>query len=263
MKKISILAMLIAGVFVVSTFADPIDLGTKITAYDKWSDNSSWHGAGEDQEIEPPDLQGQIWDLEGVFLKGSSLSMVGGFNFSSGQSDGVRTYLSGDIFIDIDGNAKYGSDLPASSANGYNVVKNANGWDYAISLNFSNNTYDVYKIDATTDVVTPYFGANRPSSPLELYNPNPLAADRHGSFTYLTGKSDADVGFLGGLHNIVQGIDLSFLGNTNFTTHFTMGCGNDMLIGKYSINVPEPGTFSLIGIGLLALVGLLGFRRKK
>jgi hypothetical protein len=264
---------LIAAFLAFSSFADLIDLGSNITASDKWSNGQEWHGGAEDQEVEPPDAHGQAWDLEGMFLDGSSLSMVGGYNFATGQSATfwnattrryeTRTFTSGDIFIDINGDADYGiNDLGQGSNYGYNTVSNSGGWDYAISLNFSTGMYDVYKIDQYDMVRTPYFGANRPSSPYEYVSGSTIQERK--SFTYTTGLQNADVGFLGGLHNVVQGIDLSFLGNNaSFTTHFTMGCGNDMIIGKGTVQVPEPGTLSLIGLGLLSLAGMLRFRRRK
>ena len=40
----------------------------------------------------------QKWDLEGFFLQGTTLTMIGGFDFLNGESN----YTSGDIFISID-----------------------------------------------------------------------------------------------------------------------------------------------------------------
>ena len=55
------------------------------------------------------------------------------------------------------------------------------------------------------------------------------------------------------------GFDLSFLGvNQEFIAHFTMGCGNDNLMGRGS--VPEPSTMFLIGTGFF---GLAAVSRKK
>ena len=77
-------------------------MADNITIYDgNSSSETGWYGTQEDQEVEPGMQTGQYWDLEGFFLDGSMLSMVGGFNFKTGR-DG---YTSGDIFIDIDGDA--------------------------------------------------------------------------------------------------------------------------------------------------------------
>ncbi len=64
-----------------------LDFGTNITKYDREStttDTSSWYGPQEDQEVEPGNQTGQIWDLEGFFLKGSELAIVAGFNLTGG-----------------------------------------------------------------------------------------------------------------------------------------------------------------------------------
>ena len=190
--------------------------------------------------------------------------MVGGYNFATGEvGNGIR-FTSGDIFIDIDGNAKYGATISPISVGGYQSMKNTFGWDYAISLDFTKSEYSVYQIDAGDYVKTPYFTANRPSAPFEYVSGGTLLSAASGTFTYQTGQNDAAVGFglTGGLHNVVGGIDLSFLGETDFTAHFTMGCGNDMLIGKGTIQVPEPGSFSLMFLGLATLAGALVIRRK-
>ncbi len=66
-------------------------------------------------------------------------------------------------------------------------------------------------------------------------------------------------GLTGDSHNAVS-VDLGFLDHgTTFTSHFTMGCGNDNLMGEATL-APEPATMALFGIGL---IGLAGIGRKK
>ncbi|MBN2231700.1 MAG: PEP-CTERM sorting domain-containing protein, partial [Deltaproteobacteria bacterium] len=61
-------------------------------------------------------------------------------------------------------------------------------------------------------------------------------------------------------HYILSGLDLSFLPDgTEFTSHFTMSCGNDNLMGN-GVVAPEPGTLLFVGAGI---VGLLGWRRRR
>ena len=81
-------------VFWAAGIAFAISLGTNITIWDGVSSSSDWHGIQEDQEVEPGCIPGQLWDLEGFFLDGTMLTMVGGFDFENGYGG----YQSGDIF---------------------------------------------------------------------------------------------------------------------------------------------------------------------
>ena len=48
--------------------------------------NSWWENTNEDQEVEPGMVYNQSWDLEGFFLNGTSLTMIGGFDFEDGNT---------------------------------------------------------------------------------------------------------------------------------------------------------------------------------
>lgn len=56
------------------------------------------------------------------------------------------------------------------------------------------------------------------------------------------------------------GFDLNFISGMAFTSHLTIGCGNDDLMGSGTAPVPEPATIILMGTGLL---GIAGIGRKK
>jgi len=268
-------------------------LGENITKKDGQYENSAWHGPFEDQEVEPPDAKGQIWDLEGFFMNGNDLSLVGGFDFENGKQDPWRSgtdnlYTSGDIFIGEAGSVLYGA--PAGPATtGYNTMDNVFGYEWAVDLDFENSEYHVFSLDKETDVITAYFKENRPSNPFQLASNDPSDAVFSGTFDYISGLTDAEIVTMGDnsaflsdpdnanyysaynnnpseyysqTHNVITGIDLGFLPDGyEFLAHFTMGCGNDNIIGVSQ--VPEPGSLSLLSMGLFFLAGSLYLRKRK
>lgn len=82
MKKLLVFVMgilLLLGLGATSVYA--LNLGTNITIWDKMGT------VNEDQEVEPNCVWDQQWDLEGFFLKGTTLTMVGGYDFKNGKMD--------------------------------------------------------------------------------------------------------------------------------------------------------------------------------
>ena len=255
-RNLKILLFLLVAVFLWAGTS----FGENITIYDGSSSGTGWYGANEDQEVEPGDVTGQVWDLEGFFLDGAELSMVGGYNFASGQVDPYRsqnTYLSGDIFLDVTGDFNLGSSL--GTGDGYKTINNSFGYDYAIDFDFSTGEYQVFSLTENSLLSSVYFRENDKSNAFQYESGGTSLTS--GTFSYLTGLLDEEVDLSGGSHNAVV-IDLSsFLGdNVTFTSHFTMGCGNDNLLGKGTTSVPEPTPMILLGS---SLIGLAGFGRKK
>lgn len=230
---------------------------SNITISDGDYTSGTWYGNYEDQEVEPGMAGNQVWDLEGFYSYGTNqLAAVGGFDFKNGvagyQGAGNQLdFRSGDIFIDIDNNHIAGNAV-ANDGNGQSVVTNTFGYDFVLDVNWAAGTYDVVSLDADSQTKLAYYDANYGSSPwLYVGGGNYVES---GSFSYESGLSDAASGMTGGTHYGVYGFDLSFLGNADFYSHLTMGCGNDNLMGHgRTTEVPAPGALALLAVGLFGL----------
>jgi hypothetical protein len=270
--------LVLAAIFLVVGFhgipvAQATNYGTNITLFDGMvSGGTGWtnrpvgaSGGGEDQEVEPNCVASQSWDLEGFYLKGTKLTMIGGFNFKAG----FENVTSGDIFIKTDNGVapKYG--VPAGNT-GYNkTVKNSFGYDYVVQLKFGAGSgpdnYLAYLIDEKTKVKTVGYQQNEGSNPWQYVSggiekgSGPLVvSDKGCSDTIINTGLDGPP--LAGNGHYVVTVDLGFLPEGNYYFHFTEGCGNDDLMGRGKVqtpvtgHAPVPGTVLLLGTGLAGLV---------
>jgi hypothetical protein len=248
--KLRIVSTLVLVLVLSAGSAWAIPLGDNITISDGvYSSTNAWYTDREDQEVEPNCIIDQAWDLEGMFLNGSTLNIVGGYNFATGK-DG---YTTGDIFFDTDFDAVYGKNNTGSGG-GYGVVTDTFGYDYALRLDFTNYSYDFYQLTEASTLAV-YYGQNDESNPWRY-----IAGGEQlegGTFEYSTGLSDGDVNLLGGSHNLISFVVPEEL-RGGFIAHLTQGCGNDNLMGK-ATSVPDASLMWLLSPALIAL-GVVGRR---
>jgi hypothetical protein len=150
--------------------ATAVDLGLNITVSDNEAHN--WGGASgyagfsyiaskEDQEVEPGAAGEQSYDMEGTFIKGNKLTVVGGYNFKAGEMDfGWNQKLTmGDIFVDVNGDAKYGHVNTGISGTGYKEMSNSLGYEYVFKLDTENEKYQLIFLTPDSKLVSTYFGS--------------------------------------------------------------------------------------------------------
>lgn len=247
-----------------------------ITVWDRVrnTSGSSWYtgssdsrpGLYEDNEVEPGTVGAQIWDLEAFRLNGTSLSIVAGFDFKNGVVGGPTSnarWEIGDLFIDVNGDAVYGSDVTGLSGNGIKPISNSL-FHYDYVVHFGKNAdgtltggYDIFALGADT-LLSGYYRINDESNPYALYRAesSPIGS---GTVSFGT-EDDATSGRLGGTHYTME-IPMAWLGSDLNGSLFkiTEECGNDNLVGR----VPDGGlTAMMLGLGVAGM-SLVGRRLRK
>ncbi|MCX7926567.1 MAG: PEP-CTERM sorting domain-containing protein [Candidatus Omnitrophica bacterium] len=183
-----------------------------------------------------------VFDAEAIYFDNDEyniyLAIITGLPFSGYQAPGNPHFVPGDIAFDID--------------------LNKSGYEYALDVStFKGTQALLYQAIAWEGVY--YDGSPAPdytaANPFRLlYGLNPRAVP----FVYSGNQNN---------HYVLEAaIPLSYFGidasiQRTIGVHWTMECGNDVLNLKATVNpVPEPGTITLLGLGIL---GVMGFRKRR
>ena len=277
-----------AAIFASAT-ARALPLGMDITISDRNNNGSNpvipsnWYSDREDNETEtnPNTINAQVWDLEGMYLNGSKLTLLGGFDFKNGTHYDGYVWKGGDIFIDIGGNgAIYGQTANGGSGTTqYSNIQpiatsNLFGYDYVLDIGaFFGNTFAFNIVQLTPGNTLLTRAADvAASNPWTYQSGGTVMGGGVGDYGLLAASDFPSGGLLGyGSNNnhFYMTVDLASVPGIAGTDifHYTIECGNDDLMGRAQIpaqspppHVPDMGSTALLFS--ITFLGIEAFRRK-
>jgi hypothetical protein len=271
-KKLWLNGLVAGATLLVALPASALVLNSEnnVTIYDKNGSENLGIG-GEDNEVEPGMVRSQNWDLEGVFFDGNALTLVGGYDFLNGYGG----FDSGDLFLSTKNGEPTFGDIHRNENNESNAeTTNTYGYDYVLKWldptgdSSTPSKFAVYELNNESSLQQAWYQQNEGSSPWRANTDN-LDAVAEGSISFyslengdyfLSNQATGFESYYNGKtgSRYAMSFDLTDIYNQletdgTFYSHFTMGCGNDNLMGTWTATVPEPATFVLFGVGIAGL----------
>jgi hypothetical protein len=199
--------------------------------------------------------KGNSFDAEGIYFDNDDtnayIAVVMGLPKDGGTAPGNPWFFAGDIGIDVnrDGTYEFGIDvLDTHTKSADQKSGSATLYD---ALNEKAKLYS--GLDAT-DWQGVHYSSFSAAGPWEIKN----------TATWDNDLIDFVYGGPWNTHYVLEAaIPLEWLGlkpGDQLNVHWTMECGNDYTTTLGDVNSPEPATLSLLGLGL---VGLLGLKKKR
>jgi len=256
MTKSLVSALALTTLMSSSAFAFNIDGNVADWGVTQTGSSSAWNPttglvagyAVEDQHDNylSPGYGGQAYDAEALYIAYDSsnlyIALATGHNPLMGTSGGPSGYAAGDFAIDF---GKNGS------------------WDFGVETTGSNGMTQGHVYSNVNWML----GQAYPSSahPASILGGTDVGA---GSVVYTTTPATGYGSWTGDQHYFYEvSVPLTAFGNNwannnEFVVHWTMNCANDAIQASAAINgaggnnLPEPGTLTLLPLGLIGIAAL-------
>ncbi len=199
-----------------------------------------------------PGYGGQAYDAEAIYVKQDALNFY--VAVITGLSPSNTSYPAGDLAFDFgnDGSYEYGVVVKSDASNPKGGI-GREGQVYRVSQ-WNTGLFD-------NNGVNVGIGNGTQKHPTTIKAGTSLGyADLDYELAEYKGHEIEKLGLYGGKHYLIEAkISNSFFAATDlakaFSVHWTMACANDSISIDPPSNVPTPDLLSMLGLGLMMMIG--------